>query len=176
MARRKKFIEIVATVAPALATALGGPLAGLATRAIAEKVVGRPDATEAEVEQAILGAGTGDLVKLKQVEAELTTELQEAGVELERIAAGDRASARERQIQSGDWTPAILGVAIVIGFFGVLAYMFRYGLPLEGSEVLLVMLGALGTMTSQVGNYFFGSSAGSKTKEAIIADMKGGVK
>jgi len=36
---------IVGTVAPALATALGGPLAGVAVRAIAEKVLGKPEAS-----------------------------------------------------------------------------------------------------------------------------------
>jgi hypothetical protein len=73
-----------------------------------------------------------------------------------------------------DRTPAILGLSIIIGFFGVLAYLFKYGLPANGSEVLLIMVGSLGMMTSQVGNYFFGSSVGSKTKDVTIADLKGG--
>lgn len=174
MKNRKRFIDIVATVAPALATALGGPLAGVATRAIAAKVVGKESASEAEVEAAILGASGSDLVKLKEVEARFAAEMTDAGVELERVAAADRASARDRQASTGDWTPSVLGLAVIVGFFGVLAYIFRYGLPAEGSEVLLLMVGALGAMTSQVGNYFFGSSVGSKTKETIIADLKGG--
>ena len=44
---------IVGTVAPALATALGGPLAGVAVKAIADKVLGKPAATEADVAAAI---------------------------------------------------------------------------------------------------------------------------
>ena len=174
MRNKGKFIDIVRTVAPALATALGGPLAGIATRAIATSVIGKENATEAEVEAAILGASGTDLVKLKEVETKFAAEMKEAGVELERVAAADRASARDRQVKTGDWTPSVLGLAIILGFFGVLAYIFKYGLPAEGSEVLLLMVGALGAMTSQVGNYFFGSSVGSKTKEHIIADLKGG--
>lgn len=171
--KNRKFIEIVAAVAPTLATALGGPLAGVAARTIAGELMGKPEASMAEVEAAISGASGEDLVKLREIEAKFATEMKEAGVELERVAAGDRDSARNRQAKMRDWTPSLLGLAIIVGFFGVLSYIFRFGMPSEGGDVLLIMVGALGAMTSQVGNYFFGSSAGSKTKEAIIADLKG---
>ncbi|WP_039017327.1 hypothetical protein [Halocynthiibacter namhaensis] len=165
--------DIIATVAPTLATALGGPLAGVATRAIAAKILGKDDASFAEVEAAITGASGADLVRLKELEYEFKAQMEEADIKLESIAADDRNSARQRQVQMKDWTPSVLGLAIIIGFFGVLAYIFRFGLPAEGSEVLLIMMGALGTMTSQVGNFFFGSSSGSKSKDAVIADLKG---
>lgn len=165
--------DIIATVAPTLATALGGPLAGVATRAIAGKILGKDDASFAEVEAAITGASGADLVRLKELEYEFKAQMEEADIKLESIAADDRNSARLRQVQMKDWTPSVLGLAIIIGFFGVLAYIFRFGLPAEGSEVLLIMVGALGTMTSQVGNFFFGSSSGSKSKDAVIADLKG---
>ncbi|WP_107495306.1 hypothetical protein [Thalassobius sp. I31.1] len=171
--KNSKIREILATVAPTVATALGGPLAGVATRAIAAKVLGREDASFEEVEAAITGASGADLVRLKELEYEFKAQMQEADIKLEQIAAEDRNSARQRQVQMKDWTPSVLGLAIIIGFFGVLAYIFRFGLPAEGSEVLLIMVGALGTMTSQVGNFFFGSSSGSKSKDAVIADLKG---
>ena len=166
--------DLIATVAPSLATALGGPLAGIATKAIAEKVLGKSTATDTQVIDAIMGAGPADLVKLKELEVTFARDMKKAGVELEQIAADDRDSARERQVKMKDWTPSVLGLAIIIGFFGVLAYLFRFGLPDEGSEVLLIMVGALGAMTSQVGNFFFGSSSGSKSKDTVIANMQGG--
>lgn len=170
--RKRKFIDIIATVAPTLATALGGPLAGVAARAIAGKLLGKETGTLEEVEAAVLGASGGDLVKLKEIEAQFKKDMSEAGVKLERIAADDRASARDRAVQMKDWTPSILGLAIIIGFFGTLAYIFRFGMPTTGTEVLLIMMGALGGMTAQVGNYFFGSSTGSKNKDAVIAQLK----
>ncbi len=164
--------EMLATVAPTVATALGGPLAGMATRAIAAKLLPNADATSDEVEAALAVASGADLAKLKQLEQEFKTQLREADIQLESIAAYDRASARERQTSMRDWTPSVLGLAIIIGFFGVLAYIFRFGLPDEGSEVLLLMVGALGAMTSQVGNFFFGSSAGSKAKDAFLSRIR----
>jgi hypothetical protein len=168
------FKEIIATVAPALATALGGPLAGMATRAIAGELLGNPDAGINDVEMAIANASGPDLVKLKELDVRFKSDMAEAQVDLERIAADDRNSARERQVRMADWTPSVLGLAIILGFFGVLAWIFRFGLPDTGSEVLLIMVGALGAMTTQVGNYFFGSSTGSKSKDTIIASLKGG--
>jgi hypothetical protein len=173
---KDKIKSFLATVAPTLATALGGPLAGVATRAIAGKILGDETASYEQVETALMGASAPDLVKLKELELEFQAQLKEADIKLEKIAADDRNSARDRQVKLKDRTPAILGLSIIIGFFGVLAYLFKYGLPETGSEVLLIMVGSLGMMTSQVGNYFFGSSAGSKTKDITIADLKGSIK
>lgn len=172
--KSKALKQLIATVAPTLATALGGPLAGVATRAIAGKILGNEAASVKDVEAALQSAAPVDLVKLKEIEADFKKHLSDAGVELEAIAAKDRDSARDRQVKMKDWTPSVLGLAIIIGFFGALAYVFRYGMPDNGVEVLLIMMGALGTMTSQVGNYFFGSSVGSKSKDVMIADLKGG--
>ncbi|MDK3072747.1 hypothetical protein QO034_06465 [Sedimentitalea sp. JM2-8] len=174
MKSKRKFIDIVATVAPTLATALGGPLAGVATRAIADQLLGKPDASPDEIEAAIAGATGADLVRLKEIEAKFAAEMKEAGVELERVAAMDRDSARARQVQMRDWTPTLLGLTIIVGFFGVLAWIFHSGLPERGGEVLLIMVGALGTMTTQVNNYFFGSTKKSGEKTEIIASLKGG--
>lgn len=173
MKKGRKIIDIIATVAPTLATALGGPLAGVATRTIADQLMGKPDASFEEVEKAIAEASGQDMVRLKEIEAKFAAEMKQAGVELERVAAMDRDSARARQVQMRDWTPTLLGLTIILGFFGVLAWIFHYGLPEKGGEVLLIMVGALSAMTNQISNYFFGSSAGSKSKETIIAGLKG---
>ncbi len=173
MKNKRKFIDVVSAVAPTLATALGGPLAGVAARTIAGELLGKPDADMVELEAAITGASGADLVKLKEIEAKFAAEMKEAGVELERVAAADRDSARQRQAKMGDWTPTVLGLTIILGFFGVLAWIFQYGMPAEGREVLLIMVGALGTMTTQITNYFFGSSAGSAEKQKLSASLKG---
>ncbi|MEM1077439.1 MAG: hypothetical protein AAGI09_02830 [Pseudomonadota bacterium] len=165
--------DIVGAVAPGLATALGGPLAGVATKAIADQLLGREVTSADELVDAI--QTPEDLVKLKQIEAEFQASMAEAGIELERIAADDRHSARQRQAQTGDRTPMILGAVILMGFFGVLALLFFQGLPEAGGEIVVGVIGILGGLCAQVGNYFFGSSAGSKSKNAIIADLKGGV-
>ena len=162
---------IVSTVAPTLATALGGPLAGVAVKSIAGKLLDRPDATPEEVEQAVLGADPQTLIRLKEIDAEFKKSMTDAGVKVEQIAADDRANARAREIQVKDHTPAILAYVVTIGFFGTLAFMLINGKPATGGDALLVMLGSLGTAWAAIIAYFFGSSAGSRKKDEAISQM-----
>lgn len=162
---------IVGTVAPTLATALGGPLAGVAVKSIAGKLLDRPQATEEEVEQAVLGADPQTLIRLKEIDAEFKKHMTDAGVRVEEIDANDRANARARETQVRDHTPAYLAYAITIGFFGTLGFMLVNGKPATGGDALLVMLGSLGTAWAGVIAYFFGSSSGSRKKDEAISQM-----
>lgn len=171
-----KLKQFLATIAPTVGAAWGGPLGGIAAKAVAGKLLGDENAPLEAVETALMGASGADLVKIKEIETAFKSQLKAADVDMQRIAAGDRDSARIRQTKMRDWTPTVLGLAIIVGFFGVLAYLFRFGLPLEGGEVLMIMVGALATMVSQVCNYFFGSSSGSKAKTQIISGLKDALK
>lgn len=157
-------LNLVKTVAPSIATAVGGPLAGMATRAISEALLGKPDGTEDELAEAAKNATPEQLLALKQAEQNFVIRMRELDVDLERIANQDRGSAREREIKTGDYTPKLLAAAVTFGFFGVLFWMIAYGLPVNGGEAMLVMLGTLGTAWGAIVSYYFGSSAGSREK------------
>lgn len=159
--------SIVGTVAPTIATALGGPLAGTAVKAISNAVLGR-DAPEDEVAEAIKNADPETLLKLKEADQQYKIEMQKLGVRVEEIHASDRDSARQRQTKMRDWTPSILGALIILGFFSVLGAMMAWEMPTTSKDVLQIMLGALGTMSASVVAYFFGSSAGSQRKNELL--------
>ena len=82
---------LIGSVAPTLATALGGPLAGMATKAIASKLLGNENAPLDAIKEAIVSATPDDLIKLKEVDTKFKTKMAEIGVDLETIAANDRA-------------------------------------------------------------------------------------
>ena len=167
-----KLLDLVRTVAPSIASAVGGPLAGMATKAISEALLGKPDGTEAELLQAADRATPDQLLALKKAENEFTVKMRELDIDLERIANEDRNSAREREISAKDWTPRVLAGLITAGYFGVLFWMLHHGLPTTGgSEAMLVMLGTLGTAWGGVVAYYFGSSAGSKEKTDAMNRM-----
>lgn len=161
--------KILGTVAPALATAAGGPLAGAAVKAIASKVLGKPEATQDEVEAAVVGADSETLLKLRELDQQFAKDIRAAGIRLEEIEAEDRANARAREISVRDRTPAALALLITGGFFGTLGWMLVNGKPATGGDALLVMLGALGGAWASVCSYYFGSSAGSKLKTEALA-------
>ena len=165
----ESLLNLVRTVAPSIATAVGGPLAGMATRAISEALLGKPDGTEDELVQAAAQATPEQLLALKKAEQDFAVKMRELDIDLERIANADRDSARNREVATKDWTPRILAGLVTGGYFGVLLYMLRNGLPQHGgSEAMLVMLGTLGTGWGGVMAYYFGSSAGSKAKDEAM--------
>ena len=157
------------TVLPTIATALGGPLAGVAVNFIAAKM-GLPEATAEAVTAAIQGAGPDQLIALKQADADLQKFFAAQGIKLEEIAAADRASARDREAKTGDtFTPRALALLVTFGFFGVLGYLLVSGKPATGGDALLVMLGALGGAWASIISYYYGSSAGSAEKSHMLA-------
>lgn len=167
-----QLLNLVRTVAPTIATALGGPLAGMATRAISEALLGKPDGSEQELLAAGASATPDQLLALKKADHDFTIHMRELEIDLERISNEDRNSARNREIKTKDWTPRLLAGGITAGYFGVLFYMLTHGLPTTGgSEAMLVMLGTLGTAWGGVVAYYFGSSAGSKEKTDTINRM-----
>ena len=161
---------LLAQVAPTVATALGGPLAGLAVKTLSEAMFGHQDASESDVSAALMNATPEQLQKLKEIDASFKLKMKELDIDLERISAADRDSARNMQINTNDWIPRILAILITVGFFGILVWMLIKGMPPTGTEALLMMLGALGTAWTGVVNFYYGSSAGSKAKtDALTA-------
>jgi hypothetical protein len=167
--RRGRVKRAVAETAPKIAAALGGPLAGAAIAALSRAIFGKNDASEEAIEAALSTAAPEHLIAIRNAELEFETAMRRALVEEARIDASDRANARARQIEIGDWTPAALGGLIIAGFFIVLAAMVARRLPPGAETEFSIMLGALATMTAAVVNYFFGSSAGSREKTRLLA-------
>lgn len=71
----------------------------------------------------------------------------------------------------------LIAILIILGFFvvlGALLYAAFAKVILDGTlkDVLLVMLGTLGSMTVAVVSYYFGSSLGSAAKDDTIKQLQ----
>jgi len=159
-----KFGPLLGQIAPSIATALGGPLAGIAVKTLSNALLGHESGTEEDVANALQNASPEQLSVIKKIDADFKVRMKELDIDLERISAGDRDSARQMQRDTKDWVPKVLAVVITLGFFGILIWMLLNGMPKTGTEALLMMLGALGTAWTGVVNFYYGSSAGSKAK------------
>lgn len=164
----QKWKDIVNTVAPGIATVLGGPLAGAATKMLSEKLLGKSNGTEDEVANAVMAMSPADYVKLKEVEADLQKSLSDAGIKLEELSAKDRADARAREIATHDFVPAALGIGVTVGFIATLVYLIGHPVEKE-SQYLLILLGSLSTSWGMVMSYYFGSTTGSTRKTELLA-------
>ncbi|OHX10517.1 hypothetical protein BI347_19000 [Chromobacterium sphagni] len=138
--------------------------------------IGLPEKTEEAVKQALAGVTPEQMLAVKQADQQFAAKMQELGFQnqqaLEAIAAGDRASAREREVKTGDITPRLLAAVVVAGFFAIMALMIFQELPPTGRDSLLVLVGALGAAFGSIIQYYYGSSAGSAEKARTIDAMK----
>lgn len=161
--------KIVSTVAPMIGAALPGPFGPLAVSAISAAILGKPDGTPEEIDAAIAAGGPEVLLRVKEADHAFEERMTELGVDLERLAQTDRASARDREVRTGDsWTPRGLALLVTVGFFSVLGFLLVSGKPAAGGDALLVMLGALGGAWASIISYYFGSSVGSAEKTALL--------
>lgn len=168
--------KLVGSVAPTLAAAFGGPLAGMAVKTLATQFLGNKDATEQEVEQAVLNAEPQALLRLKEIDLEFKKLITDAGIQLEKIAADDRNSARNREIQTHDsWTPRVLATVVVGGFLWcVYAVLSGYVKELKDPMVATLvgtMIGYISAKADQIISYYFGSSASSKAKDDTLSTI-----
>jgi predicted amino acid-binding ACT domain protein len=166
--------KVIGAVAPMLATALGGPMAGQAVSSIMG-ALGTSGTKIDDIQQALNdGKLTGDqLVALKAAELDFQQKMTVAGFDdaekLAALAVQDRADARNREVEIKDTTPRILAYGITAGFFGILAFMLTHEMPPMAHDALLLMLGGLGTAWASVVAYYFGSSAGSDKKTDLLS-------
>lgn len=162
-------MDWLAKLAPTAATLLGGPLAGLAVEAIGS-ALGLKDTTKEKITE-VLQSGTmtpEQIVAVKQAETDLKVKLKELDIRVEEIAAQDRDSARRMQIQNRSWIPAALTVLTVGGFFWLLIGSAKGDFTLQGSDIMMLLLGVLARETAGVYAYWFGSSSGSAQKTEML--------
>jgi hypothetical protein len=165
--------DMIKDVAPNLAAALPPPfgvIAGTAVRAalgISEK------ATDDDVEKQLAKASPEILLKIKEADNDFKLGMANIGVDLEKVAAGDRDSARKREVDTGDYTNRVLAAGVV-GFWAVLNFLIlTQGVNESVADPLLYrLLGTLDGALLLVLQYYFGSSASSHQKSELIATMK----
>lgn len=157
-------------IAPTIATALGGPLAGMAVSAVS-KAIG---VDEKEVGDLIASnkLNADQVAQIKIAEIELAKQAQELGLNFEKLAVDDRKSAREMQATTRSMMPPILASAVTLGFFAIMTLMFFNKVD-SNNPAILMMLGSLGTAWTGIIAYYFGSSAGSQAKTDLLSKTSG---
>ncbi len=153
-------------IAPTIATAMGGPLAGMAVSAISKAVGVDPDKVGDLISNNKLTAE--QIAQVKIAEIELQKQAQELGLNFEKLSVEDRKSARDMQAATRSIVPPALAAIVTVGFFGILGMML-FGKVDSGNPAILMMLGSLGTAWTGIIAYYFGSSAGSQAKTDLLS-------
>lgn len=152
-------MSFLAKLLPTIGNLLGGPLGGAAVEAVG-KALGMSEATTDKVQRALTSGNltAEQIAALQAADMQLKTRMAELGIDAEKLAAEDRASARAMQIKTGSHVPAVLGLTITVGFFGILVALMTGVLKLWDNAGLQMLLGSLGTSWGMVVSYYFGAS------------------
>lgn len=151
-----KWKEILKGVAPTLATAMGGPLAGLATKTITDKLLGKESATDSEIYEALINPD--GLAKLKEIDNDFKARMRELEIDLERIAVDDRKSARKLATDTGTQPQVIISGVFVVGFFVILLILFQESIVLTNTQenIAYMLLGTLASSVTLILKFWFG--------------------
>ena len=151
--------KLIGSVAPSLATALGGPLAGMAVTAIGQ-VLGVSEPTEEKLATALQIANPEILLKLKQADQDFAKHMASVGVDLAKLEVQDRDSARSLLIQTKARTPAVLSYFVVLVTAAIYSYLVigDYDKLTISDLVLGRILGTLDMAFGVVLAYWLGSA------------------
>jgi len=163
----KDLLPIIKNVAPAIATALGGPVAGVATKFLGDALMGDENAPEVDIAAAL--QSPDNLVKLRELNNTFQLKMAEAGIDLEKVHAADRASAREMAVKTTLKPQMIISTIFVLAFAVILYTVFTNTLEMNDIQknITMYLLGILSAGMIQIMNFWFGSSSGSKEKDKL---------
>jgi len=164
----KNWKEIVGGLAPTLGSAFGGPLGTMAGRIVAGVLGIKPDAKDSAMAEAVSKLTPEQLTALKNAEHEFQTRMAELGIDLEKLNAADRASARDMQKTTRSWVPDALAVFVHVVLAGLLWAMFARAIPEPNKDAFNIILGMVGTGVASIWGFYYGSSSGSQAKDALL--------
>ena len=162
------------------AAALGGPLGTMAAALVGNALgMEKPPAGSGDAISNAIALAFADPTQraaLLKAEQDFQVQMQQLGYqhaeEIEAIAEKDRESARNREVQVKDWTPRILAFVVVVLCFSGEGWYFMHGTPQAAApELIGRILGTLDSALILVLSYYFGSSSGSASKDATIANF-----
>ena len=167
--------EIIGTLAPTVASALGGPLAGAAVTAIGE-LLGISEPTQDKIKVAIEnGSLTGEQVSaIRLLELKLKGEEEERGFRYTELEFKDRDSARGRDTElnkSGQRnyradTMFVLAVAVIVGL--VYSIWTEPSINEFMKGIVTLVLGRFLGYLDNIYSFEFGTTRGSQNKDATI--------
>lgn len=160
--------DLLKTVAPGLATAVAGPMGGMAVKMIAGKLGVEP--TEAAVE-AHLQAHPEDATKLASIKLEELKAHNENTDSARKMNAEIQNSATSSFLAKN--TAYIIDFIIVGATIVMTWLIFFKGVPEANKELAYMAFGSLLTLCGTVVNFHRGSSQGSKDKGDEVKNLKG---
>lgn len=165
--------DFLAKIAPTVASALLGPLGGVAVAGLG-RILGLDGATVTDVSKAISdGRITPDQVaEIRKLELQYQEDEKARGFRYAELQFADTKSARDMQIATHSVTPSILTwIIVALTLSAEIALMFNKVPPGVDPIILGRILGTMDAALMLVLGFWFGTTQGSQFKDRTIAGM-----
>ena len=130
----------------------------MAVKALSGALFGHEDATADDIKTALANPTADQLAALKKIDADFKVQMKSLDIDLERIAASDRDSARKMAMVTHDLTPRILAVIVVVAWGVVQWFLLHNVIDASMRELVARVLGTLDGALMLVLSYYFGSA------------------
>lgn len=165
------WIDTLKALAPTVATALGGPLAGAAVSALGG-ILGVPDATQDAIAKLFKDGQLSQehLAEIRKLELQFQNDEKERGFKYSELEFKDRDSARNMATATHSVTPAVLTWLIVVLTLAAEAALLFNQVP-PGADPIIIgrVLGTMDSALVMVLSFWFGSNSSSQQKTALLA-------
>lgn len=164
----EKIVNLIKHVSPAIASALGGPFAGVATKYLSDKLVGENDAGGKNIEATLaeLLKEPKNLHKLKEIDKDFELEMKKLEIDVFALEINDRESARAYS-KSDNKPQIIISLLFLSAYFLMLAAIFAVEASdtinmQKGSNSLMgelqILFGVLTAGVGQILSFWFGGA------------------
>ena len=152
---------LLKSLAPTIASAAGGPMAGMAVKMAASKL-GLPENTTANEIEDLIERQPERAVALKQADEDFKNRIREMEIDLEsfKTEVEDRKDARENF--SSDWPPKIFSILCLLLYGGFVMIVTLMPHDQNDETIISLVLGQLSGILGTAAAFFYGGSSGKK--------------
>ena len=152
---------LLKSLAPTIASAAGGPMAGMAVKMAAKKL-GLPDTATANEIEDLIEREPDKAVMVREADKDFKNRIREMEIDLEsfKTEVEDRKDARENF--ATDWTPKVFSVLTLLlyGAFVMIVTLMPH--DQNDETIISLVLGQLSGILGTAAAFFYGSSSGKK--------------
>jgi hypothetical protein len=168
--------EFLGGIAPTVALALGGPLAGAAVSAISGALAMPSGATANDIATVIAGGlvTPEQMAEVKKLEIQFQNDEAERGFKYAELVFKDRDSARNANVAGGVQKHLFwMSIVLLCITLGTEIYVLFHGYPTGLSDIIVGrVLGLMDAVAMMVLAYWYGTTNGSAQKTAIISQSE----
>ena len=152
---------LLKSLAPTIASAAGGPMAGMAVKMAAKKL-GLPDTATANEIEDLIEREPDKAVMVREADKDFKNRIREMEIDLESFKTEVEDIKDARQNFACDWTPKVFSVLTLLLYGGFVMIVTLLPHDQNDETIISLVLGQLSGILGTAAAFFYGGSSGKK--------------